>query len=366
MQSACPARQHRGTPSGVIHPGEALPEAALSSDVISRWSGSRCMRVAPATGGNRMNTHDTPEAVWRAIRAVALGLAALAAGSCGGGGGGGGGPAGPPQGTFSDSPVQGLSYVTGSQSGETGAGGGFRYDQEGDRITFSIGDIEIGNGDAARFMTPVNLVEDEDPSANVSHEWVLNIARLLQTLDDDADPANGIRITPAVRAAAAGLVVEFAQTLADFENDAAVQAAVASLTAATSAGPRGLVSVDDAAEHLGRTLIARFAGTYRGSFEDDGTPQGTWTAIVSASGEVSVASTFRGREISCGGFVSGDGQLTVSGSVPGRPSGYYLGMTAQISSGIVEGSWYRTSWPYGDDILEFGNVVGQVDEPGPG
>jgi hypothetical protein len=291
---------------------------------------------------------------------MALGVAALA-GGCGGGGGGGGG--GTPQGTFSDSPVAGLGYVTGSQSGETGADGGFRYDQEGDRITFSIGDIEIGNGDVAGFMTPVNLVLDEDPDASERHEWVVNIARFLQTLDNDADPANGIRITSAVRAAAAGLVVEFAQPGVAFENDVAVQAAVASLTAATTAGPRGLVPADEAREHLRQTLVAKlFAGRYRGTLNDGATTSGTWTVTVSTAGAVTVACVLSGRGACSGpGLLSGAGELRGNGEVEATGPGPFLYLQGQITDGSVAGLWFLFRDRYGDGILDHGSFVGQLD-----
>ena len=122
-------------------------------------------------------------------------LAAAALSSCGGGGDGGPGPALEGEGRFLDSPVEGLEYSSGDISGVTDSWGTFAYDAGEGTVRFFIGDIVLGEGAAHATMTPVSLVagaEDEtDPT-------VTNIARFLLTLDDDADPANGILIIPAV------------------------------------------------------------------------------------------------------------------------------------------------------------------------
>ena len=73
---------------------------------------------------------------------------------------------------------------------------------------------------------------------DVTDPYVTNVARVLQILDDDADPSNGITIPAAVRGAAAGMSMDFDRDSGAFEADAGVQAANAALTAETSSGAR--------------------------------------------------------------------------------------------------------------------------------
>ena len=105
--------------------------------------------------------------------------------SCGGGGDST--PAAPTeyQGVFKDARVEGLKYSTSSgRSGVTDVNGAYTY-IAGDTVTFSVGDIVLGQTNATALVTPMSLVGVSDP-ANAT---VLNIARFLQTLDDDNDSA---------------------------------------------------------------------------------------------------------------------------------------------------------------------------------
>ena len=135
-----------------------------------------------------------------------IGIPILLAG-CGGGGVGGGEngtTANPPaqsssgaiqNGLFLDSAVQGLTFRTPTQSGQTDANGTFSY-LTAETVSFSIGNIALGSAAAGSRLTPVNLVSSArgDP-ANTA---VITILRLLQSLDSDGNPANGIEISAAV------------------------------------------------------------------------------------------------------------------------------------------------------------------------
>lgn len=89
-------------------------------------------------------------------------------------------------GQFVDGPVAGLRYVSGSVAGVTGASGEFQYELDGS-VRFFIGDIPLGHPARGKvIMTPLDLV----PGGTVDTPAVINIARLLQSLDavpgDDA------------------------------------------------------------------------------------------------------------------------------------------------------------------------------------
>jgi len=97
-----------------------------------------------------------------------------------------------------DAPVEGVSYQSGSLAGITGSSGEFQY-EVGNTIRFFIGDIALGQAVSGKpVITPLDLVVDGATDTPA----VINIARLLQSLD--SDPGDGVITIPAaVRAAAA-------------------------------------------------------------------------------------------------------------------------------------------------------------------
>jgi len=144
-------------------------------------------------------------------------------------------------GQFIDSPVQGLNYLTASGQGITNANGEFNY-QQGESVTFSIGDITLPQVSAAAIITPLTLANTDD----YNHIQVVNIARLLQTLDTDGDPSNGITIDDQAHSAATGLSLSFDET--DFEDK------VANLVANAGSVNSALIDASDAIAHLQDSL----------------------------------------------------------------------------------------------------------------
>lgn len=115
-------------------------------------------------------------------------------------------------GVFVDSAVAGVSYETspGGFSGVTSATGQYRY-AEGDTVVFSIGEIKFPEVVAKGVVTPVDMAA----SGSATDPVVVNIAVLLQSLDADGNPANGITI-PAAAVAAATQNVDFTQSYTAF------------------------------------------------------------------------------------------------------------------------------------------------------
>jgi len=100
-------------------------------------------------------------------------------------------------GTLVDAPVAGVSYESGSLAGVTGSNGEFRY-EVGNTVRFYIGDIDLGKPVRGKaLITPLDLV----PGGTADTPAVVNIARLLQSLDSEPDD-DVISIPPGVRAAA--------------------------------------------------------------------------------------------------------------------------------------------------------------------
>jgi len=125
----------------------------------------------------------------------------------------------PLTGVFLDAPVEGLNYQTETMSGITDENGTFMY-HEGETVAFMIGDLMLGSAPGSSIMTPIDLVpgavDETDPT-------VTNICRLLQSLDWDGDPANGIMITDTMRSEISGRMIDFTKDVSTF-NDYDVQA----------------------------------------------------------------------------------------------------------------------------------------------
>ncbi|OQX74079.1 MAG: hypothetical protein B6D59_03740, partial [Campylobacteraceae bacterium 4484_4] len=111
-------------------------------------------------------------------KAVSLALLAGVIAGCGGGGGGS------TTGTayYVDSPVEGITYTCGSQAGITDAKGAFIF-EKGKDCTFFLGDIPLKSISKERLSDGATIKETN-----------VDIARLLQSLDWDGNPLNGISI----------------------------------------------------------------------------------------------------------------------------------------------------------------------------
>ncbi|MCH4824440.1 hypothetical protein ML462_14805 [Gramella lutea] len=101
----------------------------------------------------------------------------------------------PKTGVFLDSAVEGLYYETSTQSGFTNNLGEFVY-QEGEIITFFLGDFELGRAKADLVLSPISIAQT--PKANIYTPEVQYMAALLQTLDIDGNAKNGIKLEPRV------------------------------------------------------------------------------------------------------------------------------------------------------------------------
>ncbi len=133
---------------------------------------------------------------------------------CGGGGGGGGDSTPSLQsGVFIDSIVDGLGYETATQSGYT-ENGTFKY-FKGETVSFYIGNLLIGQGVAKSKMSPIDLVSG---ATNASNATVTNICRLLQSLDYDGNPNNGIIIRDDIAAQVDNYLLVFEQSINNFES----------------------------------------------------------------------------------------------------------------------------------------------------
>lgn len=151
-------------------------------------------------------------------------------------------PAALQTGRFVDSAVSGLQYTTASQNGLTEADGSFNY-IEGETVTFSIGDIALPTIVASEILTPLSVFSTDD----IGDIRVINLTRLLQSLDVDGDPGNGITLSDSSSASATGLVVDFSSPTFDDQ--------VINLVANSGSTTTELIDGETALDHFQETLV---------------------------------------------------------------------------------------------------------------
>jgi hypothetical protein len=193
-------------------------------------------------------------------RGVLAGFVSTLIISCGGGGGGGGGSTGTNSlqennqgqeltGILLDSAVSGVSYQTSTgEEGLTDANGSFNY-KAGEEVTFTVGGITLGKSSGSEIITPIELVG----ANNTADQRVINISRLLQTIDEDQNPDNGITVSTTTRSALRNRTIDFDVPISDFTNNN--QAMLIS-----SVG-RTMVSAESAVNHLHSSLNQRGLST---------------------------------------------------------------------------------------------------------
>ena len=261
---------------------------------------------------------------------VIISLFLLLSACSSGGGGGGNSPDNnaTQSGVFIDSPVEGLSYASATLNGTTDADGTFSYETN-ETVTFSIGDITLGSTSGAAVITPVDMVNG---ATSETDPVVTNIARFLQTLDDDGNPDNGIMISNTVSNLAAGKNIDFMLSTSDFENNGNVQTVIADLTASTSAGARTLVTATQAQTHLNGSLIALLSGNYSGSFSGGDT--GTFSITIDNDGTITGTGQGSDETFSISGAVNSDGTAAAGDATTG--ASFVMSINRD---GTVSGTW---------------------------
>ncbi len=197
--------------------------------------------------------------------------------ACGGGGGGhhsaensnggsnngGGNTSAPTQtGTLTDSAVAGVRYETsGGYSGTTDAQGHFLYNV-GETVTFKIGDLTLGeitpSGTEAT-VTPIELATSA--AGVVNTDKVTNLLVLLQSLDSDGDPDNGINIPASAATAITGNTATSIQLDTDptsFSSNPNLTSVVQQANGSSAT----VVSTAQALDHFKENFLNQLAGTW--------------------------------------------------------------------------------------------------------
>jgi len=219
-------------------------------------------------------------------------------------------------GVFTDSAVAGIFYRTESRSGYTNALGEYRY-QEGETVTFSIGGTELPPVPATGRITPADMAVAGQP------DTVTNILRLLQTLDEDGNPDNGISIPASAHAGFTGVELDVTGAAATFEAEAELQIGAP------------LVSAAQAEAHFEASQQADLRGSW---------------IFVEPAGESSNGLGPNGEEVNVLTFLDGGRYIVV----------HKYGNDDQ---GAATAEWGTYSWDTASGAIAI-NMVGQSDSNG--
>ena len=180
-------------------------------------------------------------------------------------------------GIFLDSAVEGLIYTSDSISGVTGESGEFDY-RVGERVSFYLNELLLGSAEGDSVITPLDLVED---ALGVTDNKVTNIARLLQSLDENSTLSDGIQLLAlALSTPNADVNLSLPQLM--FDTDPGLQAYLGIV----KPGDSGLVSITDAQDHLRESIDDLTSVTPLSVVATTETPSVVEGDIVRLSGEI--------------------------------------------------------------------------------
>ena len=159
----------------------------------------------------------------------------------------------PDRGHFIDSPVAGLGVKTPTYEGLTAEDAAFDY-FPGEEVEISLGSIVLGRTVADHRISPVDLFDQSD----TEDVRVINMARLLQSLDEDGQAKGGIVITEPVVGLVEDAMAYFGIEELDFENSIEIETVIDRVVKQSVTldppVPLVMVSAEDAKEHLEDTL----------------------------------------------------------------------------------------------------------------
>ncbi|MCA9925015.1 MAG: hypothetical protein KC421_21720, partial [Anaerolineales bacterium] len=112
-------------------------------------------------------------------------------------------------------------YETPTNWGMTDDAGGFDY-FPGERVSLSIGSVPLGTPIAGQKTSPLNVFENAD----IDDPRVINMARLLQSLDVDGEPQSGINITEDVTGCLDQAMLNLGLTEVDFADELQTEAVI--------------------------------------------------------------------------------------------------------------------------------------------
>jgi predicted acyl esterase len=116
---------------------------------------------------------------------------------------------------FFAGPISGLRYQTPTKTGMTNERGEFQY-RKGEAVTFLVGGLVLGTVEGAPRVNVAQLVNRIAGKIDKLRDPVVtNLARLIQTLDQDGNSETGVTIAPIVHEIIGPMVINFDQADAD-------------------------------------------------------------------------------------------------------------------------------------------------------
>ena len=252
-------------------------------------------------------------------------------------------------GTFVDSPVSGIRYATATQSGKTNSKGEFLY-VSGENVIFSIGSVQFPAVVASAIVTPLNIAKTSD----LNDQVVSNILILLQSLDEDGNPTNGI-VIPAAATAKATTAINFDVSPIAF----AANSAVTSLVANSGSVTKTLVTQAKAKSHFQSTLRELTGAVIDDLTPAVGTAVNANTATLCGYGVGSKLITGKVTAVHDGDTITIDGLTKVRLDTIDAPelSQSFGGQSQLALSNMVLGGTVRVAY---SKLDKYGRTVGSV------
>jgi len=144
-------------------------------------------------------------------------------------------------GYYLDSAVAGVNYKCGNQEGITGANGEFNFKKD-TSCDFSVAGVQLREIPADNLVDGIKVVEDN-----------ISVAMLLQSIDSDGNPNNGIQITQKVVETLQEALKEVKNVNEVLTNRTVMQAVVAQVGEVVDGVSGELVSEEDVIAHLTQT-----------------------------------------------------------------------------------------------------------------
>ncbi len=152
-------------------------------------------------------------------------------------------------GYFIDAPVKGLEYQTESgYKGTTDEYGRFKY-KSGEKVNFKIGKLSLGEAtpDQEGLVTPESIAQNDA-------DFKIQLLRILQALDSDSNPSNGITISSDIIDALSNISQEI--TILELKDDSAILKVDSHLAEILDKDYDGHIDVDEekAEEHFQESI----------------------------------------------------------------------------------------------------------------
>ncbi|MEX5444273.1 hypothetical protein WCE14_13030 [Acinetobacter schindleri] len=170
-------------------------------------------------------------------------------------------------GILTDGPIARASYTINGETRYTNADGEFEY-QEGDEITFKIGDIEIGTVLGAERITPLELTNNPDIRTN--------LLIFLQSLDIDGNHDNGIEL-PENLSSLSSTEIDFTLPTDEF-----IEILESELSAVPGLENSVVVTPEQAKENFKKSLLKDIAGIWY--VQSNGTDESEIALVIEEDG----------------------------------------------------------------------------------